>query len=149
MFIYIWGPAVGYCFYCLSISSLEGFWNSSCRVLSGLFRLSISGLEEFSGSSGQALSGLSICQFQAWRDSGAPAVGYGLVFLSVCFGPRGMLGLQLTGVVWSFCLSNFWPRGILGLLPSGMVWSICVCQFRAPGGFWGSCCWILSGFFVC
>ena len=40
---------------------------------------------------------------------GAPAVGYCLFFLSASF-----LGLQLSGIVCSFCLSIFWPQGILG-----------------------------------
>ena len=65
----------------------------------------------------------------------APAVGYCLFLLSGHFGPRGTLGLQLSGIVWFCCLAisgleghrgsscgfcvvflsgNFGPRGKLG-----------------------------------
>ena len=57
---------------------------------------------------------------------GPSAVGYWLFFLSVDFGPQEILGLQLSGIVCSFCLS------IPGL-----------------GGFWGSSCRELSVRFVC
>jgi hypothetical protein len=90
--------------FCLSISGLRGFWGSSCRVLYFLF----------------------VCQIRASGDSGAPAVGYCLFFLFVNFGPQGILGLQLSGIVCSFCVS------ISGLR-----------------GFWGSSCRVLSVLFVC
>jgi len=45
------------------------------------------------------LSGVFVRQFRASRNTGAPAVGYCLVFLSCNFGPRRTLGLQLSGIV--------------------------------------------------
>ena len=57
--------------------------------------------------SNEALKGLSVNQFR--RDSGAPAVGYCLVFLPVDFGPRGTLGLQLSGIAWSFLFVTLRP----------------------------------------
>ena len=40
-------------------------------------------------------------QFQASGDYGAPAVGYCLFFLSVNFGPQGILGFRLSEEAWS------------------------------------------------
>ena len=83
-------PAVGYCLVVfLRISALRGFWGSGCRVLFVIL----------------------ICQSRASGDSGAPAVGYCLFFLSVDFGPQRILGLQLSGIVCSFCVSFSGLRG--------------------------------------
>ena len=68
-------PAVGVVWSCcLSIWGLKRFWCSSCRVQS-VFRLSISSLNRFLDSSCLGVSGLFVCQLQASRESGAPAVG--------------------------------------------------------------------------
>ena len=56
------------------------------------------------------LSGVFVRQFRASRNTGAPAVGYCLVFLSCNFGPRRTLGLQLSGIV----SGNFKAWGKLG-----------------------------------
>jgi len=56
------------------------------------------------------LSGVFVRQFRASRNTGAPAVGYCLVFLSCIFGPRRTLGLQLSGIV----SGNFKAWGKLG-----------------------------------
>ena len=68
---------------CLSLSDLEGVRGSSCRVLPVLF----------------------VCPFRASKDSGVPAVGYHLYFLSVLFRPQGNVEFQLSGIVCYFCLS--------------------------------------------
>ena len=72
-------------------------------------RLRILGLRGFWGSSCQLLSVFFVYEFQALRDSGVPDVRFCLVFLFVNFGPPGILGLQLSGIIRLFCLS------ILGL----------------------------------
>ena len=56
------------------------------------------------------MSGVFVRQFRASRNTGAPAVGYCLVFLSCIFGPRRTLGLQLSGIV----SGNFKAWGKLG-----------------------------------
>jgi hypothetical protein len=99
------------CSFCLSIYMFsgtprdsQGFLGSSCRVLCVLF----------------------VCQFTCSqgfpripRDSWAPAVGYCVFFLSVNLrvlrdsqGFPGIPGLQLSGIVCSFCLSIFLFSGI-------------------------------------
>ena len=60
--------------------------------------LAIMGLEGFWGSSYQLVSDLYVFEFRASRDSGAPTIEHCLVFLYVNFGPRGILGFQLSGI---------------------------------------------------
>ena len=67
---------------------------------------------------------------RASKDTGVPAVGNCcFVFLSGNFGPRGTLGLQLSGTVWSFRLE------ISGLGAPAVRYCVffCVWQLRAPG----------------
>ena len=104
--------------------------------LSGIvwsFCLSSSGLRGYSGSNCQGLSGLSVCQFQASKDNLAPAVGDCLVFLFVNFGPRGILWLQLSRIIWFFCVSVSGLRGYSGASSRGLF-GRSSCRFRASGG---------------
>ena len=114
------------------------------------------------------MSASSVCHFRASGDSEAPAVGYCLVFVPVNFGPQGILGLQLPGIVCSFvcqfrasgdseapavgyCLFflsvNFAPRGNLGLQLSGIVWSLCL-SILGLRRFWRSSSQVLCVLFV-
>ena len=70
------------CFFCLTFLRLEGHWDSSCWILYVLFVWSV----------------------RASKNNRAPVVRYCLQVLSVLFGPRGTLGLQLSDIVCSFCL---------------------------------------------
>lgn len=100
--------------YCLFVSSVlfghgEGYWGSSCLVLPVLL----------------------VCFFRASRDTGIQLPGiivYRLFLLSV-LGPRGILGLQLSGIV-GYCLLFlsvlFGHRGTLELQLSGIVCSVCL-----------------------
>ena len=99
-------PAVGLC---LFSSGLMGQRSFSCRLLC----VFPSVLFAPKGTSRAPDAGI-VHTFLASRDIGAPAIGYCLFFLSVHFRPRGTLGLQLSGIVWSFCLSSG-ARGILKL----------------------------------
>jgi len=128
------------CPFHLFFSGLQGSWSSSCRVLSILF----------------------ICSFRASRDPASPSVGYILFLLSVLVGPRAILGLQLLGVICSFCMSfsglrgswcinyqilsvSFGPQGILGLQLSG---SVMFFVFEEPGNpAVGYCLFYLSVLF--
>ena len=101
------------------------------------------------GILGLQLSGIvcSFCQFWASGDSRAPAVAFCLCFLSVNFGPQGILVLscQVLSVLfvcsfWAsgasgapavgYCLFlfsvNFGPQGILGLQLSSIACSSCL-----------------------
>ena len=171
-------------------SGLGGFWCSSCQVfyflpvnfrprgilgfqLSAIvfsFCLSISGFRRFWGSSSQVLT--VRFQFRASGDSGAPADGYCLFFLSVNYGPQRIRGLQLPGHCLLFLSANFdcqsrasgdsgapavgyclcflsvdfEPQGILRFQLSGILCAFClsILGFR---GFWGSGCRVLSVLF--
>ena len=46
--------------------------------------------------------------------------------LSVNFRSQGTLWLQLSGIVWSLCLTISGIRGTLWLQQSGIVWSFCL-----------------------
>ena len=71
------------------------------------------------------LSGLSVCQFRASRDSGAPAVGYYQAFLSLNFGPRGILGLQ-----------RCWVLPDLFIAYGKAVWTACTLDFSWDTPWW-------------
>ena len=140
--------------YCLNFLSFEfgplgTLWLQLSGVVSS-FRLSISGLKVLSGSRCRLLSGLSVCQFQASRNSRTPTFGHSLVFLSFNSGPWGTRGFQLLGhfvrssgtlknygaPIVGCCLVslfvNFKPRGTQPLHLSVIILSFfSVCQIRA------------------
>ena len=61
------------------------------------------------------------------------------------FGPLGILWLQLSDMVCSFCWLIFGLEGTLELQLSGIV---CICFLNSGfRGFWGSSCWVLPVLF--
>ena len=112
----------------LRLSSLEGSWSSSCQGFICLFCLSFSGLEGSWGSSCLVLSQFfdNLCLFfQDPRDPGAAKKGYQLFLLCVLFGPRGILGLQLSVIVYFLCLFFSGLGRILGLQLSSSGCFLC------------------------
>ena len=73
---------------------------------------------------------------------------YCLVLLSSNFGPRGTLGLQLSGIVWSFCLAISGLEGHWGSsCRVHIAWSFCLAT-SVPKENWGSSCRLCSVLFL-
>ncbi len=72
---------------------------------------------------------------------------YCLVLLSSNFGPRGTLGLQLSGIVWFFCLAISGLEGHWGSsCRVHIAWSFCLAT-SVPKENWGSSCRLCSVLF--
>lgn len=71
-----------------------------------------------------------------------------LVFLYVTFGPRRILWLQLSRIVWFFPPAHFQPRGLLWRQLLGIVWFLCL---SVPGleGYSIPSCQGLVGLSLC
>ena len=95
---------------------------------------------------GLQLSGIVVLflwDFWASGDSGTPAVGYCLLFLSMIFGLRGLWGSSCHVLfVFSFFLFS---ASVYSGAPDVSLFVLFV---NRPSGDWGSSCWVLFDIFL-